>query len=159
MEGQIEVRVRDCTCPGTPHPEGDVVYLAPKLSMRAGMAAAAIAEGTNSIEIANGLADVYLRFGVLGWNLLDDDGRARVFTPAGVEAEFPYGEGGAEISEACDGLYAQDIIRPLRRRLAQVSGRGSTGNSPQETSPKVRSIQSPRKRSSTGSTGRARRSA
>lgn len=156
-EGQTHIRVRDCSCEGQPHPEGDYVDLAPGLSLAGGMAAqgAMIAAGGDAVILQEQLARVWVRHGVIGWNLVDDRGRPRPVSPEMVEAEFPYSKGGLEIAEACDDLYKQEVLNPLIRRLARLSERGSMGDIQTETSPKTTSTSKPRKRSSTESTGRA----
>ena len=39
MTDMVEVRVRDCACPDTPHPDGDLVYLRPVLGLIGGLEA------------------------------------------------------------------------------------------------------------------------
>ena len=71
----VEVRLEACYCPGSPH-EADIVYLAPQLSMAGGMAAqSAISEGiTDARLLQEMLAAIWIRHGVIGWNLVDEDG-------------------------------------------------------------------------------------
>lgn len=164
-EGQTTIRVRDCACPGTPHEDGDYVYLAPELSMTGGMAAqgaitaATTDKGIDAIILQEELARVWLRHGAIGWNLLDERGRSRPFTPEGLIVEFPYMRGGREIADACDDLYKEAVLTPLVERLSALSKRGPTEPIPLETSRTKRSTAKPRKRSSTANTGKGRATA
>lgn len=144
----VEVRLEACYCPGSPH-EADLVFLAPQLSMAGGMAAqSAISEGiTDARLLQEMLAAIWIRHGVIGWNLVDEDGDPLPTDPATVNAALPYGKGGRLVAERADELYAEDILAPLVQRLKTTSQRGRTGDS---TSATPRRTPKPRRRSSTG---------
>ena len=61
-----------CRCPGTPHPDGDTVYLRPKLGLAAGIAVQAAGRGGQAEaawtrpSITGLLAESYLLVGVAG---------------------------------------------------------------------------------------------
>lgn len=153
-EGQTHIRVRDCSCAGDPHPDGDYVDLAPDLSMAGGMAAQGAiyeAEG-DSVILQEQLARVWVRHGVIGWNLVDESGRPKVLTPDSVLAEFPWMKGGMEIAEACDLLYQAQVVNPLLSRLARLAARGSTVDTRKGTSRRKASTPRRSRRSSTAST-------
>jgi len=142
----VEVRLPACYCPGSPH-EADLVYLAPALSMAGGMAAqAAIAEGIGDpIRLQELLAEVWMRHGVISWNLVDESGPIPV-NAANVAAALPYGKGGRLVADRADDLYAEDILAPLAERVRNNSPRGRT-NGLTSVTPR-----SPRKRRSPSST-------
>lgn len=147
-EGQkpTTVRARDCTCPGTPHPDGDEVYLHPSLPFLGGVAARSVLAAFGDPVVAEEtLGRVYLRHGIAGWNLLDGRKRPRPCTPDAIEAEFSWRGGGRAIVEACDDLYQEEILAPLRERLGQLSELGSMGTTPEETSRTKRSTSKRRK--------------
>jgi hypothetical protein len=148
----VEVRLDGCYCPGTPH-DADVVYLRPSLSMAGGMAAqAAIQEGaTDQFVLQELLAQVWIRHGVVSWNLVDEDGPLPL-TPDNVVAALPYGKGGRLVAERADALYAEDILAPLRERLASISRSGRTNGSTSTPRVSTRRRRSP---SSTATTGEA----
>lgn len=153
-EGQTTIRVRDCSCEGSPHPDGDTVELAPELSLTGGMAAQGAiyeAEG-DSVVLQEQLARVWVTHGVIGWNLLDASGKPKPLSPQAVLAEFPWMHGGMEIAEACDSLYQEAVVSPLLSRLARLAARGSTVDTRKGTSAKKGSTRRRSKRSSTGST-------
>jgi hypothetical protein len=144
----VEVNIGECGCPNAPHPDGDLVYLAPELSMAGGMAAqSAISEGlTDALVLQELLAAVWIRHGVVGWNLVDEGGEPLPTDPATVKAALPYGKGGRLVAERADELYAEDILAPLVQRLKNTSRRGRTADSTSATPPRT---PKPRKRSST----------
>jgi hypothetical protein len=146
----VEVRLDGCYCPGTPH-DADVVYLRPSLSMAGGMAAqAAIQEGaSDQFVLQELLAQVWIRHGVISWNLVDEGGPLPL-TPDNVVAALPYGKGGRLVAERADALYAEDILAPLRERLASISRSGRTNGSTSTPRPSTRRRRSP---SSTATTG------
>jgi hypothetical protein len=130
----VPVGLGACYCPGTPHDE-DIVYLAPALSMRGGMAAqSAISEGIgDGLKLQELLAEVWVRYGVVDWNLTDEAGQPVDLTPPNIAAALPYGKGGRLVAEKADDLYAEDILAPLVQRLSSSSRRGPTGGSTSRT--------------------------
>jgi hypothetical protein len=151
----VEVNIGACGCPNAPHPDGDVVYLAPQLSMAGGMAAqAAISAGiSDSLVLQEMLAEIWIRHGVVGWNLVDENGDLPL-DAATVKAALPFGKGGRLVAERADELYAEDILAPLVQRLKNTSQRGSTTGSTSRSAPTRTQKRS--SRSSTSTTGRAR---
>ena len=148
----VEVRLDACYCPGSPH-EADLVYLAPALSMAGGMAAqSAIAAGIDDqIRLQEMLAEVWMRHGVVSWNLEDETGPIPV-TAANVAKALPYGKGGRLVADRADDLYAEDILAPLVARLKNSSPRGRTNGSTSATPRSTRKRRSP---SSTATTAKA----
>ena len=148
----VAVRVRDCACSGNHGEEGDVVYVAPTLSLSGGLAAehdnsVALAEtlmnagkappggwnDTNSEPLALDMAErmrtrllvTYVRYGAVGWNFEDEQGPI----PFDVEAILAdYGIARA-VAEKCDELYGETVTRPLLDRLGTSSQRGRTARS------------------------------
>lgn len=155
MSEPVEVRVRDCACPNTPHPDGDVVFLAPKLSLAGGLAASA----DISTALGNGtmLAELWLvtfvKHGAIGWNLLDEDGDP---VPFDVRVLLDDYDLAMPVAEKADELYGDTVARPFLTRLKAISRRGPTAPS---TSPTEPSTTKPRKRSSPATTAGSRRSA
>lgn len=150
----VAVPLEACYCPGTPHEDGDVVFLAPTLSMAGGMAAqsAMTAGFTDAIRLQEMLATIWIRHGVVGWNLVDEDGPLEV-NERNVEMALPYGKGGRLVAEKADDLYAEDILAPLVQRQRNISRGGRTAPS---TSATPASTRKRRSRSSTATTAKAR---
>lgn len=152
----VDVPVGPCRCPDTPHPDGDIVYLAPELSMRGGMAAqGAIAKsGTDPIALQEDLGTVWIRHAVVDWTFVDEDGDKIPLTEANIIRLLPYSKGGRAIAERADDLYKDDVLAPLAERLRSISQRGRTATS---TSPTRASRTKRRSPSSSATTARARR--
>lgn len=144
----VVVELGPCECAGQPH-ETDIVYLAPSLSMSGGMAAqGAIAKSEGDpVRLQELLADIWVRYGVTGWNLLDDKGQPIPLTADNIARALPYGKGGRLVAERADDLYAEDILAPLVQRLETLSQRGLTPSGRQPTSARTTSTRKPRSRS------------
>lgn len=152
----VPVPIGECLCPGTPHPDGDVVYLSPALSAAGGMAAqGAIADAeSDSIRLQELLWRVYRDHGVVGWNLLDEDGEPVPLTQANKETGLPYGKGGRLVGDAADSLYVDDVLAPFKERLERLrrSQPGPTSAGRKATSSTRSSTRKPPKPSSTPAT-------
>jgi len=137
----IPVRIRDCTCPQTPHPDGDFLYFAPKLSLEAGLAAAVAIRDNADDEIAlqAALGRVLFLYNVMDWNLTDEKGHKRPFVRRELEAAVPWEDGGYVAAEKADDLYSAVALSPLVRKMRDLSSAGRTGNS-----------RSPKRRTQTG---------
>jgi hypothetical protein len=154
----VEVRLEACWCPGTPH-EADLVYLAPSISMAGGLAARAVVideidQGVDPIRLQERLAQVWVRHGIVGWNLVDEAGEPVALTEDNVRAALPYGKGGRLVADKADDLYNKDIMDPLVAMSRSSSPRGRTNGSTSATPRSTRRRRSP---SSTATTGRAPR--
>lgn len=130
----IEVDIGPCDCPKQPH-DRDLVYLAPALSMSGGMAAQGVIQqaGSDVVRLQELLADIWIRHGVIDWNLVDEDGDKVDLTPDTIARALPYGKGGRLVAERADDLYAEDILAPLAERLKTLSQGGRSGRSTSRT--------------------------
>lgn len=134
---KVTVHVGECGCPHTPHASGDEVYLAPKISVALGSAAIAgvnnLEAGSTGTDVEAVLARVYLRQGVIGWNLVDEEGEPVPATPRAVEERLTWGSGGMEVVNKADELYAEDLFAPLvaaRKRKSSADGPTDPSTSP-----------------------------
>lgn len=132
----VPVPVGYCPCKDAPHPDGDIVYLYPELSMPGGMAAqGAISEGAGDpIRLQELLARVWIAHGVAGWTFLDDEGKAIPATSENAIRALPYAKGGRAVAEKADDLYAEAVLAPLADRLRTLSQPGSIPSSRSATS-------------------------
>lgn len=146
MMDRIAVRARDCACPGTPHEEGDVVFLLAKLSFVGGLAAQAdiVSAAGDHAALAQRWLVTYVRHGAVGWNLTDEAGDPVPFDVETILADYGFA---LPVAEKADELYSASIIDPLTARLNDISRNGRTDAS---TSPRVRSIPKRRGSSSRG---------
>lgn len=155
----VTVPIGPCACPRA-HGSDDEVYLAPALSMAGGMAAQAAIEqvmeaGGDPILLQEYLARIWINHGIVGWNLVDEDGDPLPVNPRTIAERMPYGKGGRLVAERADDLYSEDILAPLKARLKPLSRRGSTASGPQPTSPTGASTRKRPSRSSTATTEQA----
>jgi hypothetical protein len=148
MPDTIPVRFRDCSCPGTPHPEGDVAELRPYLDYPGGAEALASItvtdeEGNSSLlpiaEWPPIIGPVYMRRGIVSWNVQDDNGPVPVTREALEALSF---EDAYELADQADTLYSERMLSPLVRRMEMFSKAGPISESTQprrKSSPKRRS--------------------
>ncbi len=139
MPEPIPVPFRDCTCPDTPH-EKDIAYLRPYLDYPGG--AECLEAITTSDEAGNSflrpvsewpplIGPVYIRRGVVGWNVIDDDGPVPVTREA---LEALRWEDAYELADKADDLYGAQVLAPLVKRMAMSSRAGQTnGSTPRPT--------------------------
>jgi len=155
MPDPIPVRFRDCSCPGTPHPEeGDIAYLRPYLDYPGGAEALASvtnvdAEGNSTLadtsEWPVRIGPVFIRRGVIGWNVEDENGPVPVTREA---LEALRWEDAYELADRADDLYGAQVLAPLLRRMPTSSKAGQTNGS---TRRPARSSRKPRSQSGSSS--------
>jgi hypothetical protein len=146
-----------CPCPGTPHPDGDTVYLHPKLGLAAGIAVQKLIieanqseERLNAAELTGVLAEGYLLYGVTSWTLLDEQGKPlpvnRDTIRAALLEDFTVG---APIADVADDLYMGPVLLPLVKRASNSSPSSPTNGSTSARKASTRKRQKPSKQSST----------
>lgn len=116
-----EVKVA-CPCPGTPHPEGDVVWLKPEPDVALFVAfnitfesvrGSALSLQTWYADMQGALSELYLRHGIRAWSFTDEKGDAVLIFPSTVARLLPYNKGGKEVADACDALYSTVLLAPF----------------------------------------------
>lgn len=153
----VEVNIGNCTCAHSngaiPHPDGDVVYLRPKPDLAMGIAAQeAIRQSGNYLgDTHAALYSVYVRYGVVGWNVRDREGPVRLTTEALLaRLEEPL-EAGMIVARRGVELYQEAVLAPLHlaksapqrpsRRTGSTSPNRASGrpsrSSPRPSSPSV----------------------
>lgn len=117
----------ECPCPGTPHPEGDVVTLRSRLGLAAGVELqsiiiAANASGQSSNVVAGVLLEAYIRLGVSAWTFVDEDGKPIPITNDSVQSlildDFTLA---TPIAEKANELYEGAVLGPLVNGAAKSS--------------------------------------
>lgn len=132
MSDLFTLRVRDCTCPESPHPDGDEIYFAPHCTLAAGMAAVyAVKEaGDDPMAFEALVGRALLFYNLIGWNFVTLDAKGRqepiIFERSRIEELLPWDQGGFEAAERANDLYAKDVIAPLLARMQRTSGAGRT---------------------------------
>lgn len=128
---RTRVEVGECRCFGAPHPV-DWVELHPEVTMAMGTAvmAAVRASGDNQAILEGMMSECYVAFGIRKWSFTDEDGNPIYITTARpgwmdlVNRLLPWNNGGSELVDAADGLYSEDILRPLRSLTSKLSPAG-----------------------------------
>lgn len=131
----VEVWV-GCPCEGTPHPDGDTVYLRPRLGLAAGVAVQSLVieakqtAGVAGADLLGVLAEAYLLHGVVGWTFVNRSGEPLPVNEATIRsqllADFERGEA---VASAADDLYLAPVVLPLVREAPPSSPRTPTGDS------------------------------
>lgn len=126
MSDPIPVRVRDCACPDTPHPDGDIVYLRPTLSLEGGIAAQFDLRASNgdAAELTRRWLVTFVRYGAVAWSL------DRPFSVDDLLADFALA---MPVAEAANDLYAEALLRPLAAGRPKTSPSGPTVGSTSRT--------------------------
>ena len=136
------IRFRDCTCPETPHSgrstewgdlDGDVVEIRPYLDFSAGAQAlqAILACDGDDTRLFEFVYPVYIRSGVLRWNVVDENGPV----PCTIEAReaLPFGDA-FEIGAGAAAVYGESVLAPLLRRTGASSPSTTTESKPKASS-------------------------
>jgi hypothetical protein len=140
MPDPIAVRFRDCSCPGSPHPDGDVAYLRPYLDYPGGAEALAAlrAIADKPSRVAEVLGPIFIRRGVVSWNVVDEDGDPVPVTSEALD-ELRW-EDAYELADRADDLYGGQVLAPLVKKTNESMKTGRTNVStsrPRPRSPKV----------------------
>lgn len=143
-----------CPCPGTPHSDGDTVFMGPFLSLEGGMLAEALmvrswarlensgkelrqTEASLAVEAA--LRRVYVADGVREWTFVDAEGEDIEVTEESVRtillSNFTLSR---PVGDKADELYTTSVLDPLLKQIKKSSRssprRESTETSPTQTS-------------------------
>src|SRR5688500_7489614 len=86
----VAVPIGPCQCSGTPHEDGDVVELRERLGLAQGVQVqtviVAARQQDQPVEVITGLlSEAYIRVGVSGWNLTDEQGKPLPVTRETIE--------------------------------------------------------------------------
>jgi hypothetical protein len=156
----VPVHLGYCPCEGTPHPDGDIVYLYPELSAPAGIRARAFFQQgmtgqVHTVDLEEAIATLWLSMCVADWTFLFDDGSPIPVTPENVVRALPYAKGGRQVADKADDLYVDSVTAPLLEALERLSKPGRTASSRPATRPRTASQRKPPKPSSTATTAQA----
>lgn len=130
MQALISVRVRDCTCPDTPH-DGHHVLLSPTLSFQGGLIANQQAiEQAESVKAGNTnqlqylWMDTFIRYGAKDWDLCDEQGEPLPFDVEALLADYALA---LPVAEKANELgYGDAAMAPFLRQPAKQSRNGQT---------------------------------
>lgn len=141
-----------CPCPGTPHADGDTVYLLPKMGLQGGITAEhqILSFGGDQSALVGALTETFVRFGVVAWTFVDADGKPVPCTDEKRQelllTDYALAR---DIGDKADELYSAAVIDPLALRLSTGSRQPSKGGSTPLKKRSASRRQKPPKHSST----------
>lgn len=147
-----------CPCPGTPHPEGDVVTLRARLGLASGVELQSIivtanAQGQPTSVVTGLLLEAYIRLGVSDWTFVDDKGKPIPVTSETIQSmildDFTLA---TPIAEKANELYEGPVLGPLVNGAAKSSPTTTTAKSTSQPATGSRKNPKPSRRSSTSTT-------
>ena len=146
-----------CPCPGTPHADGDSVFLYPKLGLQGGvMAERKVREMAGTADpdrILAVLTDIFVQFGVADWTFVDDKGKPVEVTPDSLKRLLLDDWQLARlVADKADELYTAAVLDPLTKRRSAASPQSSTGGPTPPSQPSGPKRQKRPKPSSTSTT-------
>lgn len=125
MEDQmVLVPLGPCTCPDTPHEEGDWVKLRPRLGMARALAVIRGAAQEDLAVAEMQLAVGYARFGIAEWNLTNGTGAAQPLDAEHLSAFAEQDPRAMMVAIRGDALYSEEVAAPLVM-MAESSSRPS----------------------------------
>lgn len=125
----VAVAVGSCLCPGTPHPDGDTVYLRPELDAAGGLAVISeLASEESEGTLVERLGRVYLLVGIVDWTFLDAAG-AKVPVSRSVISRLRWGPGTLALANAAADLYGSAVLDPFQTATSDSSPSGRSGSS------------------------------
>lgn len=143
-----------CPCPGTPHADGDTVYLFPKLGLQGGVLAERqirdMAGERTPNEILAVLTETFVLHGIADWTLVDADAKPVEVTEQAKRAIVLSDWGFARmIADKADSLYTAAVLDPLLTRSSNGSRQPSTAASTRPPKRSASKRQKPPQSSST----------
>lgn len=180
----VAVNVGPCRCIGgaddPPHPDGDVVYLAPEASMTLGFRANGAVSAATYMEINPETGEpepmndrvlmetlvgrVFVEYGIVGWTFTDETGQPIQITrgargeptpetSANIERLLPWGRGGSAVAMKTNDLYSEAVLGPLVQQSLNTPPLGRTKGSTSVTRPSRAARRSSSKSSSPARSG------
>jgi hypothetical protein len=153
MSDPIEVHIT-CACPGTPHAEGDTVNLRPKLGLADGttlqsqLRSDIVAAGSGKVNWDRSigmLMEGYLLVGIVGWSLLDAEGKPLPVSEDAIRERLLDDFALAKpIGDVADDLYFEPVLAPLLKQLAESLTSSQTSKSTSATKKSATSKAKPR---------------
>lgn len=126
----VAVDLGPCECPGTPHEDGDKAWLRPGLTPEGGARATHVLMGASARgedATIGALSMAFLVGGLVGWTLLDDDGKPLSYDEETLASgRIDWETTLSPIANRADALYATSVINPLVKGLSEPLQRGPT---------------------------------
>jgi len=134
MSERIEVRVRDCACPDTPHPDGDVVYMSPTVGLELGMAAemdmgsvADLPDNRKFTALVARWGVTYVLYGAIGWNFTDEKREPVPFDVSVLLEDYTLGK---PVADKGADLYGPTVMAPFVKAAEEAQRKRRPPRSP-----------------------------
>lgn len=131
--GPVKVDLGACECPLPDgvilHPEGDYALIARHAPYQMGLAALeSVAQATEPVELGVNLRVIYVEWGVVGWNLVDEKGAPRTVSRENIRTYLMNGwsQRTIDLVEACALKFNDEVMLPLQERALRQSNSGPT---------------------------------
>ena len=135
----VPVPVGDCRCPGTPHEDGDVVFLYPKLGFEAGISImAAVDTATDPEEQLKAIYIKMVDHGVADWTFVNGDGSKIAINAATIRGALTWMEGGSEVARAAIRTYQDVFLAPFKKPSGERTSTATSSPTGPTASPSTR---------------------
>lgn len=131
--GPVKIDLGACTCTlpvgVVMHPDGDYALIARHAPYQMGLAALeVVSEASEPVGLGVSLREVYVVWGVVGWNLVDEKGAAIPVTRAAIREQFMvnWSPRTIDLAESCALQYNDEVMLPLQERALRRLGSGPT---------------------------------
>ncbi len=127
-DAPLPVAVGECLCPGSPHHDGDTIWLRPELDAGGGFAVTIAMQGDPE-NLTERLGRAYLAAGIVEWTFLDSAGVPVPVTRANIR-RLRWSGPIYTVADRASDLYGSAVLDPLvaaSRRLIQANGSSPSG--------------------------------
>lgn len=130
VEGKedIAVALGACLCPGTPHGDGDTVYLRAELDYAGGLLVLSAMTGESEEPLIARLSKAYLLAGIASWSFLDGEGKPVPASHANI-SRLAWNGPAMTIANAAADLYGEAVLGPLGLTASESSPSGQSDDS------------------------------
>ena len=112
----VPVPVGACRCPGTPHEDGDVVFLYPELPMTVGMTAhSAMSVLTDGVERLAAVYRIVTEGCIADWTFVGEEGAKVPVNPATIRGALPWSKGGQQVALKATEMHATALLAPFKQ--------------------------------------------
>ncbi len=124
-DDRVAVEVGECLCPGTPHPNGDTVWLRAELDLDGGLGINQAIADSGESTIQEALGRAYLMGGIVDWTFVDETGQ-KVPVNRQIIKKLRWGEAVFRLADRASEMYGVTALAPLVARIPTSSPNGRT---------------------------------
>jgi len=124
----VAVALGTCLCPGTPHGDGDTVWLRAELDYTGGLLVLSAMTGESDEPLIARLSRAYLLAGIVRWSFLDEQGKPVPASHANI-SRLAWNGPAMTIANAAADLYGEAVLGPLGLTASESSPSGQSDDS------------------------------